>query len=221
MPPTTSGPPTPPAVAAAAAPGRSRRGPGALALLAAVAVTAGACSSGSPAAPAAVVARGTVSCRSVTGSVSFSPPLTAKGTSPETSTIAVSASRCTVSGSNVNRVEGASASATLMSATNACQGLLTSQALTFTVHWSPSIIRPTVLHYSGYTVSVSAGKGAFTLPDAGGTASVTGSFAGSDHGAGSSALAVADESATGLVSACGSSTGLASIPVTSGTLTLK
>jgi hypothetical protein len=79
-----------------------------------------------------------------------------------------------------------------------------------------------VITFSGYSVGTGpSGGGEFTLPKAPGTAKVTGSFAGSDHGAGSKAAAVSSQTATELVAACGSSAGLASIPVTSGNVTLK
>ena len=217
LPRTTTTPST--ASAAPTHPGPSaRRRLGATALtLALVATAAAACGSGSG--PA--VATGSVSCHGVSGSVRFSPPLTAKGTSPETTTIRVTARGCTASDSSVSTVASASAVATATSSSNACQGLLTSKGLTFTIHWAPSTITPTVVHYSGYAVSASNGKGEFTLPNAGGTATVTGSFAGADHGARSTAQALSSESATGLVTACGSAGGLASIPVTSGSLALR
>ena len=197
------------------------RRPLALALGAAAALVLAACSS-SPAAPVAKVATGTVTCSAITGAVSFSPPLTTKGGSAETSSINVTSTGCTPSGSNVTSVTKGVGTATLSNTSNNCTGLLNAQPLTITIRWSPSTIKPTVVKFSSYAVTeVSGGKGAFDLPGTKGTASVTGSFAGSDGGAGSTSVAVSNETATQLLAGCGSSAGLVSIPVASGTLTLK
>ncbi len=60
----------------------------------------------------------------------------------------------------------------------------------------------------------------FTFPNPGGTTKVTGSFAGSDHGASSSATVFFDRTAVQLLAACRTS-GLVSMPVTSGRVSLK
>jgi hypothetical protein len=67
----------------------------------------------------------------------------------------------------------------------------------------------------------SAGDEGFTLPASGGTAKVTGSFAGSDLGATSTAQTFSNQTGKQLLTACGSSAGLASLQVASGTLALK
>jgi hypothetical protein len=54
-------------------------------------------------------------------------------------------------------------------------------------------------------VTNSAGDVGFVFPNSGGTTSVTGSFAGSDNGAGSSASAYTDMTAQGVLSTCQSS----------------
>jgi hypothetical protein len=100
--------------------------------------------------------------------------------------------------------------------------LITSRALTINIAWAPATIRPSVLTFSGYggTTGTSGGEG-FKLPNPGGTAKVTGSFSGSDHGASSTAVTLSDQTTTQLLSACGSPTGLTSIQVTSGTVSLQ
>jgi hypothetical protein len=45
-----------------------------------------------------ITANGTISCSGVTGKVTFSPPLTSEGTSPEVVTMAVHETHCTTSG---------------------------------------------------------------------------------------------------------------------------
>lgn len=170
-----------------------------------------------------VVARGSVQCTGVTGSVDFAPPLTTKGTTAETTTISVTSTGCTVTGSNVNAVKSGIGSATISSPTNSCAGLLTPRPLQVHITWDPSLVHSSVVTFSGYTVDTNGpgGGGGFTLPDTGGTAKVSGSFAGSDKGAGSTAATYSSMTTNQLLAACGSSAGLASIPVTSGMLSLK
>ncbi|MGD0379876.1 MAG: hypothetical protein ABSC30_07815 [Acidimicrobiales bacterium] len=196
-----------------------------LAPLVLVAFLGAACSSGSGATAtttAARIATGSVTCRTISGALAFSPALTTKGTSPESTAITLTAAGCTTKGSNASRVTKGTGSATITSSTNSCAGLLTSRALTIDISWTPSTVLPTVLTFSGYGgASGVSGDEGFTLPDAGGTAKVTGSFAGTDHGSGSSAATFSGQTATQLLASCGSSTGLTSIQVTSGTLVLK
>ncbi len=198
--------------------------PGLVPLLA-LTLLAAACSSGSSPSPTsapATTATGSVTCHNISGALAFSPPLTTKGTSPESTAITLTAAGCTTKGSNVSRVTKGTGSATLTSSTNSCTGLLTSRALTIDISWTPSTIRPTVLTFSGYGgASGTSGDEGFTLPDAGGTAKVMGSFAGADHGSGSTAATFSGQTATELLASCGSSTGLTSIEVTSGTVVLK
>jgi hypothetical protein len=158
----------------------------------------------------------------MTGSLTFTPPLTNKGGSAESTAVALRAAGCTTKGSNVSTVTGGSASATISITSNSCTELITSRALTVNIAWAPTTVRPSVLTFSGYggTTGPSGGEG-FKLPNPGGTAKVTGSFSGSDHGAGSSALALSNETTTQLLSACGSPSGLTSVQVTSGTVTLQ
>ncbi|MFZ0170921.1 MAG: hypothetical protein WAL04_04475 [Acidimicrobiales bacterium] len=74
--------------------------------------------------------------------------------------------------------------------------------------------------FSGHRiVTNSAGDVGFVFPNSGGTASVTGSFAGSDHGAGSSASSYTDMTEKGVLSTCRSS-GLPSLTGT-GMVTLS
>ena len=100
--------------------------------------------------------------------------------------------------------------------------LLNPQLIAVDVTWSPASVHPSSTRISGYSIGVSpTGGGGFTLPNKGGTTTVTGSFAGTDHGASSSSAIYSDESAGQLIAACGSSGGLTSIAVSSGHLTLQ
>lgn len=196
----------------------------ALGLMATVATACGSSSSPSASPPTTTIttATGGVICTTITGSLTFSPPLTTKGTSSESTAITLKAAGCTTKGSNVATVTGGMGSATLTSPTNSCAGLLNSRALTVDMTWAPSTIHGSVVTFSGYTAASSASGGeGFILPAPGGTAKVTGSFSGSDHGAGSTAATYSNQTGTQLLSACGAATGLTSIDVTSGTLSLK
>jgi hypothetical protein len=170
----------------------------------------------------AAVAIGAITCTGITGALTFSPPLTTKGAAAESTAINLKASGCTTAGSTGPAVTAGTGSATISSATSSCTGLLTPRALTINITWSPSTIRPSVLTFSGYSAAMnSAGDEGFTLPTSGGTAKVTGSFAGSDLGATSTAQTFSNQTGTQLLASCGSSAGLASLQVTSGTLALK
>ena len=185
-------------------------------------VAAGCSSASTPTAPTAKTATGEVMCTHLVGQLTFSPPLKDKGTSAETTAISLQASGCTASGSNVSAVTGSDASGTITSPTNSCTALLTSRTLSIRIIWAPSTIRPSVLTFSGYRAAASGSGGqGFALPNTGGTAKVTGSFSGSDQGAASSAQTYSGQTATQLLAACGSSVGLTSLQVTSGTVTLR
>jgi len=194
-----------------------------------MAVLATACSSSPTASPKAspttttlTLATGGVTCTDITGSLTFTPPLTTKGTTAESTAISLRAGACTPVGSNVSSLTGGTASATISSTSNSCTGLLNSRTLAIDITWAPATIHPSVLTFSGYggTTGTAGGEG-FKLPNTGGGAKVTGSFSGSDHGAGSTAVTLSDQTATQLLAACGSSAGLTSIQVTSGTVSLK
>jgi hypothetical protein len=93
--------------------------------------------------------------------------------------------------------------------------------LTVDISWTPATVHPSVLTFSGYGAASSPSGEGFRLPKAGATAKVTGSFAGSDHGASSTATAFSGQTTTQLLTACESTAGLTSIAVTSGSVSLK
>ncbi len=205
---------------------RRARGPR-LVALGLLAVAAAACSSGGSSSTTSTtappkIATGSVTCSDVTGSLTFSPPLTTKGTSPESTAISLRAASCITTGSNVATVASGVGSATISGTTNSCTNLLNPRTLTVNITWSPSSIRPSVLTFSGYAAATGPSNGeGFTLPNPKGTAKITGSFGGSDQGAASTAATFSGQTATQLLATCGSSAGLPSIQVTSGNLTLK
>ena len=168
------------------------------------------------------VATGSVTCTNVTGTITFSPPLSNTGTKPETTHIALTATGCTTAGSSGIQVTSGTATATIQSPTNGCVSLLTSKPVAVAVAWSPSSIHATVASFSGYAiVSDAAQHIGFGLPNAKGSASVTGSFAGSDSGAKSTASTYSDLTSTKLFVACGAAAGVATLAIATGTVTFS
>ena len=159
---------------------------------------------------------GTVTCTSLTGSVTFSPPAVAGGTRPEVQRFRLTATHCTASAKAVH-VTHATITATVRRPTNSCGALFASVPSTGTVTWSPRSIATSTFRFSGYSLAVSpAGQRGFNLPGPGGTARVTGSFVGVDHGAGSSAVGYLDLTASQFIAECASGSGLAHHRVVAG-----
>jgi hypothetical protein len=166
------------------------------------------------------VATGSVTCTSVTGTIAFNPPLTNSGTSPETTSITLTASGCTPAGSSASTVTSGTATATIQSATNGCLSLLTSKPVAVAVAWSPSSIHASVATFSGYAiVSDAGGNIGFGLPNSGGTATIAGSFAGTDNGATSKATTYSALTQTTLLAACATAAGVPSLAITNGSVT--
>jgi len=158
---------------------------------------------------------GTVSCTSITGTVTFKPPLTLTGTSPETASSKTTFSGCTASNKSVT-VTGGTSKAPVAVSSNSCTGLegggSSTAAISFDIAWSPKTAGKTVISFSGDTeTNSSSGDAGFNLT--GGTA--VGSFAETNKATG---VAYTNETETALGAACSSSKGLASITIASGTL---
>jgi hypothetical protein len=164
------------------------------------------------------VATGSIVCKKVTGTVTFSPPDQRGGTTPETQVFSIHASGCHTTKSDVSHVKGASLTATLHRATNACAGLEGSAAFSATFAWSPNSIHDTVATFSGVTfMQNNAGDVGLTIPNTGGTASLKGSFAGKDHGAQSTITAFTNMTLGQFKAACDSTAGLSRYSIVSGT----
>ncbi|HUY22248.1 MAG TPA: hypothetical protein VMV22_07890 [Acidimicrobiales bacterium] len=168
------------------------------------------------------VATGSVTCTNVTGTITFTPPLTNSGTSAEATRISLAAAGCTTAGSTGIQVASGTATATITSPTNGCVSLLSSKPVVVAVAWSPSSIHASVASFGGYAIVTDAAQHTgFGLPNAKGTASVDGSFAGTDHGATSTAATYSSLTTTQLLTACGTTAGLAALTIASGTVTLS
>ena len=167
-------------------------------------------------------ATGTVTCTDVTGGITFHPPLVKAGTSPESTSIVLTVSGCTTSGSTANQVASANATGVIRGANNSCTGLLTSMPITVTFAWSPNSIHPSAVAFSGFALPTDgAGHLGFALPDKGGTSRVAGSFGGGAGGASSSGSVHSPLTAAQLQATCDTSAGLTSVTFANGTVTLS
>lgn len=188
---------------------------------------AGALSAAAWAAPlsrtaSAIVGTGSIVCKQVTGSITYSPADRLGGTTAEVQVFSFRASRCSTTHSNVSHVLGGSVTTTVRRATNSCADLLVSQPSRGSGAWEPSSIHPTTASFSGYTIVTSAtGDVGFTVPNTGGRASVSGSFAGKDHGARSTATVYTNMTTAQVETACISLQGLSRQTIISGTATFS
>ena len=164
------------------------------------------------------VATGSIVCQKVTGTITLSPPDRKGGTKPETMVWTIHASACTTSTSNASHVKSGGLTAVVHEATNACGALVGSQAVHATFTWSPKSVHSTAGTFSGFTfLQNKAGEEGFTLPNTRGTASVTGSFAGKNHGSLSRVTVYTNLTIARFRTVCESKAGLTGYKFISGT----
>jgi hypothetical protein len=194
-----------------------------IALPLAIALPTGSASAANPPAP------GTITCTHVTGKVTFTPPLTLAGNSnTEVTKTRTTSTGCTVS-KGTPPTKGVSTATITKTTTNntanSCTALAMAQVIPVTEHvvWThtPLIANSTVKFSGLMPATSSAGDEGFTLPNSGGTASVTGSYPGADKGKTSTATVFSNMNATQLAAACSSTAGVASLTIASGTASLK
>jgi hypothetical protein len=169
-----------------------------------------------------IVATGSVTCKKVTGSIVFRPAVRHVGTTAETQVVTFRASACTTKGSNVRRVTSGQLTVTVHRPSNSCVDLLSTELPTGTGRWTPSSTHPTTASFSGLEfVDNKAGDVGFTVPNPGGTAHVTGSFAGTDHGRRSTATVYTNMTPLQFRDACLSAAGLSKQFIVSGVATFS
>jgi len=165
----------------------------------------------------------TIACKSISGTVTFSPKLDAKGyTSGHISTkITATLTGCTVAGSTKIKVTSGAVSGTIVGATGTkakptgtCTGLSgnSTDAGPLTVKWTASPTTPnSVLNVKSVTGGTASGHGTFTIPGTTkGTAS--GSFLGTNSGASDKAVAETSLTAGSILGTCEKS-GLTSLKI--------
>lgn len=173
-------------------------------------------------------AKGTVHCSTVTGKITFVPPLTLNGTSTVTQSVAkvrASATGCTASAGNSPSIGSVAAKIVTNKPSgnaNSCTNLATPRPLKLRITWTnPVPVAPSVVKFSNYKVVTNkAGDAGFSLPGTNGTAGVTGSYADGNAGATSHATVYSNETEAQIAAAC-SSTGLATLKIKSGSAALK
>jgi hypothetical protein len=171
-----------------------------------------------------VVATGSITCSSVSGSVTYHPAEHHVGTVPVRIAIVFRTSHCITTGSNVKRVTGGSLSEVVVKPTNACASGIYSHTVHATGTWTaPRMkLRSSTGTFSGFDFAFAAnGDVGVAIPNVGGTAHITGSFAGHNHGATSSAVAYINLTAQQVRAACLSSRGLTSLKITGGRATFS
>lgn len=169
-----------------------------------------------------VVASGSITCTKVTGSIRFRPAVHHIGTQRETQTVTFRASKCTTRGSNVKHVTSGSLTVVVHRSSNSCISLLSSEHPRGTGTWSPKSVHSTTASFTGFAfVSSKTGDVGFRVPNAGGSAKVTGSFAGKDHGKHSTATVYTNLTPGQFRSACLSSNGLSAQAIVSGVVTFS
>ncbi len=168
------------------------------------------------------VATGSVTCTNVTGTITFTPPLSNTPTGPETTRLSLTATGCTTAGSSGTQVTSGTATATIQSSTNGCVSLLSSKPVVVAVAWSPSSIHASVASFGGYAIVTDAAQHTgFGLPNAKGSVSVAGSFAGADNGAKSTAATYSNLTSVQLLTDCGTAAGLPDLAIADGSVTFS
>ncbi|HEY7946842.1 MAG TPA: hypothetical protein VID75_04145, partial [Acidimicrobiales bacterium] len=183
---------------------------------------------GSAGGGAGVPAIGTLSCTGVTGRVTFNPPLVNGGTTSGREKTSLTISACTTSGSNYPTPVTARGTSSGKLATNDCVSLLTGS--TSMAGSDPALaLRLSLPHpsYTGVKVRADFGGGTHTTAPqfgwslSGAGTTVVSSFTGSDGGSSSTAQYVSNLTLAQVMTACASPTGLKSLKITSGALSLQ
>ena len=101
---------------------------------------------------------------------------------------------------------------------NACGGVVFSKRMRPTFTCTPKSVHSTSASFSGWNwLKNKAGEEGFSMPNTGGTASATGSFAGKDHGKRSVVTLYTNLTIAKFAKACESKAGLVGYKVISGT----
>jgi hypothetical protein len=166
---------------------------------------------------------GTLNCTSVTGTVTFNPPLTFTAQAV-TTTIKATVKNCTPSGGGLKPKSG-TATSTMNTANDDCTTLAggSTNPQTLKTKWAPATkIKPTTLTFGGFvpaTQPVTNDEG-FSLPNSLGQPTTgTGSYLGTDTGATSTATVYSNKTAAQVSSLC-SGAGLATLTLAAGTVHL-
>jgi hypothetical protein len=148
-------------------------------------------------------APGTITCTKVSGTISFKPALTWKTNSVKArAAISLKLADCTTTKKkrSPNPGRGVTEPRSAISGTSKSNisfpgywppPIFDSAKAVFKTTWSKNGIAPTVTSFSGFSVYVYGSTVTFAFPETGGTATGTGSYAGSDHGKSSTLTLIA------------------------------
>lgn len=188
-----------------------------LPFLALSAIGAGTATAG----PAAIT--GTVTCTSVTGSISFTPALTSTGAGTETNEpVKLTVKGCTITG-GTHKPKSGVITGNLKGSPDTCQSLLfgtSSQTIGLTTKWTPLSDKTSKTSFTGFN-SVTDPSGTymgdqgFQLPNTGGSGQTTGSYADSAP----TATAYTNQTPATLGTLCGGA-GVTKVTIVTGTATL-
>jgi hypothetical protein len=174
--------------------------------------------------------KGLIRCTQISGTITFNPPLVTGGTTSEDTTGSISIRGCKKDSKKTVTVptSGTSSIVGLSDSTNSCAFLPgfpvspgAAPSIGFTTKYKPTTIAPSVTSFSGYSVVTQTGTGneGFAFPNTTAPPTPTGNTTGSYPGTASTSTLYANEPSSALESQCASS-GLGSITITSGTITL-
>jgi hypothetical protein len=165
--------------------------------------------------------KGTITCSTLTGTISFSPPLVNGGTANETITGTITVKGCKKLKKATVIPKSGSVAITGIGggSTNDCtslEGSGSASSITFTTKWSPKTIASSVTTFSGYdTTTAGNGDEGFALPNAVAPPTPSGSTVGSYPDTAATATASTNQTAAQIATSCGSG-GLATLTIANG-----
>ena len=170
-----------------------------------------------PSMQAATVQHGTADCTGVTGSITFTPPLTTSGSAQEKIAGSFKFSHCTAHGGTDPIRAVANLRATVQSG---CPGIVPplgylGYTLSATIWWGIRSIAPSHVAFVG--IDSSNGSN-ISLVVGGPNTSATGSYSGADGGATSMASIATKTTVAQATQACSSARGLSHLAIASGTV---
>ena len=168
------------------------------------------------------VVPGTLDCTSVTGKLSFKPPMKMTGTAAVTETFSLKATGCAGSqtGSTVLH-PGPIHFPQLPFPSTGCFPPLDSKPSPWPWPGGPVVYAASTVTFSAdQQITNGSGDIGGQFPASGGTASVTGSFAGSDSGASSTMEVFSNMTSSQITASCSSKKGLRSISIVRGSIHL-
>jgi len=162
---------------------------------------------------------GTVSCTQVTGSVRFDPPLTNDGSASEVASLLLVVKGCAAGGGG-STPRLAHGSTELSMTSSSCANLSSGSKTTvnIAISWRPTKDGSTEVNFPGYSLTSTSDLG-FSL--GGEHTSASGSYAGTDAGASSTATVTFNLTPAKVEVACGTRKGLKSLKIQTGLLSLK